>query len=78
MRKAAREAAAARFLYDDRAVTSRSLFLVCAVGCGGSAGPLPSMPPTSVTYGQTSLIVWVNPRVNDANDVTVPPPGTVT
>ncbi len=57
-------------------MTSRSLFLVCVVGCGGTSGPLPSMPPTTVTYGQTSVIVWVNPRVNDANNATVPPPGT--
>jgi hypothetical protein len=63
-------------LYKERAMPLRSLLVILVVGCGGSPGPLASMPPTTVAYGQTSVIVWVNPRINDANTATVPPPGT--
>lgn len=54
----------------------RFLFLgtVLALGllaCGDSAGP------TEVTFGETTLVILVNPPLNDANQASVPTPGTV-
>lgn len=48
--------------------------IVLALGlpaCGDSAGP------TEVTYGETTLVILVNPPINDVNEATVPTPGTV-
>lgn len=42
--------------------------LVCGLGCG-------SRGPTEVRLGETSLIVWVNPRVNEANRAMLAMPG---
>jgi len=40
------------------------------VGCGGDA-----TNPSDVTFGETTFVVLVNPVINTANGVTVPPPG---
>jgi hypothetical protein len=40
--------------------------------CGGD-----TTSPTDVTYGQTTFVILVNPPVNDANQASVPTPGTV-
>lgn len=41
-----------------------------AVACGGSSSP------TDVVLGETTLVVIVNPRLNDLNSASVPPPGS--
>lgn len=50
------------------------LLAILALGlpaCGDDTGP------TDVTFGETTLVILVNPPVNDANEAVVPPPGTV-
>ena len=45
--------------------------------CGGSGSPKPdAADPASVPFGTTAIVVVVNPTVNDANNHTVPAPGT--
>jgi hypothetical protein len=44
------------------------------VGCGGSDGSN-QIDPTDVKFGDTALVVVVNPAINDANKHTVPQPG---
>ena len=52
------------------------LFLVSiVVGCGGGGDD--DVDPTDVRFGDTALVVVVNPAINDANDDPVPAPGTV-
>jgi hypothetical protein len=51
--------------------------MLCLFACGGDDDLVPSPDPTEVTYGETTLVVWVNPRINDANQRAVPPPGDV-
>jgi hypothetical protein len=59
----------------------RQLLLLCcasafgmAAGCGN--GDDTNGDPTEVTLGETTFVVVANPTVNDANDTTVPAPGT--
>lgn len=47
-----------------------SACLVAALACGGTA-----TEPIEVTFGETTFVVLVNPIVNDANNVVIPPPG---
>lgn len=50
---------------------SAALFVgLAVVACGDGTGP------TDVPFGVTTFVVLVNPRVNDANQPTVPTPGT--
>ena len=49
-------------------------FLVVVFGCGGGGGTGGTMP-TDVRFGDTALVVVVNPVVNDANVRAVPAPG---
>ncbi|MGH7447710.1 MAG: hypothetical protein ACRELT_09125, partial [Longimicrobiales bacterium] len=44
-----------------------------AAACGDDV----TDPPLDVALGETTFVVLVNPVVNTANEVTVPPPGTV-
>jgi hypothetical protein len=46
-------------------------------GCGGGAGGATDAgnDPTDVRFGDTALVVVVNPVVNDANSATIPTPG---
>jgi hypothetical protein len=56
----------------------RPVFLSFVIACGGASNaPVPSPAPTSVAYGDTAVIVWINPPINDANQLSVPAPGTV-
>ena len=48
--------------------------LVTTLGCGNDKGMNPT--PIEVTFGETTFVVLVNPIVNDANDATVPTPGS--
>jgi hypothetical protein len=65
-------------------MSTRILVLVGAVAmfgtaCGsGSSNNTPDAgnDPTKVRFGDTVLVVVLNPTVNDANTVTVPAPGT--
>ena len=41
------------------------------LACGDDPGP------TDVTFGETTLVILVNPPLNDANEASVPTPGTV-
>lgn len=55
-----------------RIISWRSTAVVlCLAGCGDDGNA-----PTEVPYGQTTFVVVANPIVNDANQTTVPPPGT--
>lgn len=45
---------------------------LAALGCGGDSNTGPIVVP----FGETSLVVVVNPIVNDANQASVPPPGS--
>jgi hypothetical protein len=47
--------------------------VVCA--CGGDDPATVEVDPTDVTFGDTALVVVVNPEINDANRRTVPMPG---
>jgi len=49
-----------------------SFFLVA---CGGDGGGTQEVDPTDVAFGDTALVVVVNPSINDANKKTVPAPG---
>ncbi len=48
--------------------------LVAVLACGNDTGTNPT--PIEVTFGETTFVVLVNPIVNDANDATVPTPGS--
>jgi hypothetical protein len=54
---------------------SLALAFVIAAACGGDDNP--GIDPTDVKFGDTALVVVVNPTVNDANRRNVPTPGTV-
>jgi hypothetical protein len=41
-----------------------------------NCGPQQTRPPSSIVLGQTTLLVHVNPPVNDANQAPVPQPGS--
>ena len=44
--------------------------------CGGdSSGDGGTLPPTEVHFGDTALVVVMNPAVNDGNDRNLPAPG---
>jgi hypothetical protein len=62
-------------------IATRSLIILCsasalalAAGCGN--GDDTGGDPTEVTLGETAFVVVVNPTINDANDTTVPEPGS--
>ncbi|MEX0692444.1 MAG: hypothetical protein WD934_01825 [Gemmatimonadales bacterium] len=54
-----------------RRAFSVMLPLVLLPGCGDPTDP------TEVTFGETTIVVIVNPQVNDVNEATLPAPGTV-
>jgi len=51
------------------------LTVLCTIlaACGGGGG---GIDPTDVAFGDTAIVVVVNPAINDANDRSVPQPGT--
>lgn len=61
----------------DAASSSRravvALLASLVAGCGGVSSP--STSPTNVRFGDTAIVVVVNPVVNDANLRSVPAPG---
>jgi len=50
--------------------------LVACGGDDGSGGPPDASLPTDVKFGDTALVIVLNPVVNDVNDRTVAMPGT--
>ncbi|HWO24691.1 MAG TPA: hypothetical protein VNO30_38375 [Kofleriaceae bacterium] len=50
-----------------------ALFVVLVAACGGDDS---GIDPTDVRFGDTALVVVVNPVVNDVNRRPVPPPGS--
>lgn len=46
-------------------------------GDGGGGGDPDATGPTDVAFGETALVVVLNPVVNDANQANLPTPGTV-
>lgn len=51
---------------------------LAVVGCGGDGSDTPpEILPTDIQFGDTALVVVLNPVVNDANKRSVPAPGTV-
>ncbi len=58
-------------------LTRAILGTLCGVGCGSSGGGTPDSAndPTNVPFGTTTIVVVVNPVVNDANMRDVPSPG---
>lgn len=57
------------------ASTLLALVAALAGACGGDDGGTIGVDPTDVHFGDTALVVVVNPAVNDANKRTVPTPG---
>ena len=55
-------------------VTISGLLALVGTGCGDGGGS-PGTTPTDVRFGETALVVVVNPVVNDANLRSVPTPG---
>jgi hypothetical protein len=55
--------------------TPHALLLVLAAACGGEGDS--GIDPTDVRFGDTALVVVVNPVVNDGNKRSVPMPGSV-
>ena len=55
-------------------VTISGLLALVGTGCGDGGGN-PGTTPTDVRFGDTALVVVVNPVVNDANLRSVPTPG---
>jgi len=54
----------------------RLVFVLCFVACGGGGSDGPEeVDPTDVRFGDTALVVVVNPTINDANKKSVPAPG---
>ena len=53
--------------------TGSGLALAAMLGCGGGTEPVDA---NNVPYGQTTLVVVVNPAVNTINTVAVPAPDT--
>ncbi len=49
-------------------------FAFLMIGCGGGGGS-DEVNPTDVKFGDTALVVVVNPAINDANKHSVPQPG---
>ncbi len=48
------------------------------VSCGGDSPTGPAgTPPPPAAFGETTIVVIVNPTVNDANETSVPAPGTM-
>lgn len=43
--------------------------------CGGDSGDGGTLPPTDIAFGDTALVVVVNPAINDGNDANLPAPG---
>jgi len=57
-------------------LTSMLVFTFAACGgSGSSSNPPDANDPTDVKFGDTALVVVMNPAVNDANDRTVTAPG---
>ena len=54
--------------------TSPALLVLLVAACGGSEG---GIDPTDVRFGDTALVVVVNPVINEANRHQVPAPGSV-
>lgn len=48
--------------------------MLCLTACGGGGGT-EEVDPTDVRFGDTALVVVVNPQINDANKRSVPAPG---
>jgi hypothetical protein len=57
-------------------VTFAINFAACGGDSDGGGGP-DATTPTSVKFGDTVIVVVLNPVINDANDTTLPSPGTV-
>ena len=50
-----------------------TLVLAGFLACGGTPDPA---EPTEVTFGETTLVILVNPPLNDANEASVETPGS--
>lgn len=50
-------------------------FVLASVGCGGE-GTAPEIDPTDIAFGDTAVVVVVNPTVDEENQEPVPTPGT--
>ena len=54
---------------------ARLTFTALLVACGGGSGGPDEVDPTDVRFGDTALVVVVNPVINEPNTTTVPAPG---
>lgn len=55
--------------------TSQAFLIVLVAACGGDDDS--GMDPTDVRFGDTALVIVVNPVINDGNRHQVPAPGSV-
>lgn len=64
-----------------RSIVALGIATLMAAACGGGddggGGDPDAMGPTDIAFGDTALVVVLNPVVNDMNDDNVPAPGTV-
>ena len=62
-----------------RKLPMRTISLTCLLvaACGGEDAPTTGIDPTDVRFGDTALVVVVNPDINDANRDALVEPGVV-
>lgn len=58
------------------ALAGVTAIFLAACGDDGDDAPDPNNNPTEVHFGDTVLVVVINPTVNDANSASIPTPGT--
>jgi hypothetical protein len=54
---------------------TRLVLLSVLVACGGGSDGTEEVDPTDVRFGDTALVIVMNPVINDANKKSIPAPG---